>query len=82
MNILMIGSGGREHSLCWAIAASPLTDRLYCAPGNGGIAQAAECIELDSTDADAVIAFCKAEDIGLVVVGPEAPLVSTIRYKP
>ncbi len=76
MNILVIGSGGREHSLCWAIAASPLTDRLYCAPGNGGIAQVAECLELDSDDADAVIAFCRDRNIGLVVVGPEMPLVA------
>lgn len=76
MNILVIGSGGREHSLCWAIAASPLCDTLYCAPGNGGIRQHATCIDLDTDNADAVIDFCQDHKIGLVVVGPEAPLVA------
>ena len=76
MNILIIGSGGREHALCWAIAASPLTDRLYCAPGNGGIGAQAQCVTLDSSDAGAVIGFCRTHDIGLVVIGPEAPLVA------
>lgn len=75
MNILVIGSGGREHSLSWAIAASPLVEALYCAPGNGGIADVATCTDLDSADQDAVVAFCRDKDIGLVVVGPEAPLV-------
>ncbi len=76
MNILMIGSGGREHALCWAIRKSSHCDRLYCAPGNGGIADIADCIDLSADDADAVIAFCREKDIGLVVVGPEAPLVA------
>ncbi|MBI1260690.1 MAG: phosphoribosylamine--glycine ligase [Rhizobiales bacterium] len=76
MNILVIGSGGREHALCWAISASPLAEKLYCAPGNGGIAEIAECVPLKGTDADAIIAFCKSHDIGFVVVGPEDPLVS------
>lgn len=76
MNILVIGSGGREHSLCWSIAASPLCDTLYCAPGNGGIRQHATCIDLDTDNADAVIDFCQDHKIGLVVVGPEAPLVA------
>lgn len=76
MNILVIGSGGREHSLCWAIAASPLCDTLYCAPGNGGIREHATCIDLDTDNADAVIDFCQDHKIGLVVVGPEAPLVA------
>ncbi|WP_425088410.1 phosphoribosylamine--glycine ligase [Stappia sp.] len=75
MNILLIGSGGREHALAWAIARSPRTTRLFAAPGNAGIAEEAECTALDTADAAAVIAFCRAEDIGLVVVGPEAPLV-------
>ncbi len=75
MNILVIGSGGREHALCWAIARSPRTNTLYCAPGNGGIAGVAECIELDVGDHDAVARFCRDRDIALVVVGPEAPLV-------
>ncbi len=76
MNILLIGSGGREHALAWAIANSPLTDRLFCAPGNAGIAQEAELVVLDVNDANAVADFCKVNAIGLVVVGPEAPLVA------
>jgi len=78
MNILLIGSGGREHALAWKIAASPLTDRLYCAPGNAGIAREAEIVALDVADHAAVIAFCKDRRIDLVVVGPEAPLVAGI----
>jgi phosphoribosylamine--glycine ligase len=76
MNILLIGGGGREHALAWKIAASPLVDRLYCAPGNAGIAREAECIALDCTDHGAVIACCRAKAIDFVVVGPEAPLVA------
>src|SRR6187455_824743 len=78
MNILIIGSGGREHALAWKMAASPLTDKLYCAPGNAGIAQEAECAPLDVSDHTAVIAFCKEKKIGLVVVGPEVPLCAGI----
>src|SRR5262245_19987155 len=78
MNILLLGSGGREHALAWKIAASPLTDRLYCAPGNAGIAREAECVALDIADHAAVIAFCQANGIDFVVVGPEAPLVAGI----
>ena len=78
MNILLLGSGGREHALAWKIAASPLADRLTCAPGNAGIAREAECVALDMADHAAVIAFCRENDIGLVVVGPETPLVAGI----
>jgi phosphoribosylamine--glycine ligase len=78
MNILILGSGGREHALAWKIAASPLTDRLYCAPGNAGITQVAECVALDVADHKAVIAFCKSSKIDLVVVGPEVPLCAGI----
>ena len=78
MNILLIGSGGREHALAWAIAASPLSDRLYCAPGNAGIAEVAELVDLAASDHQGIIAFCREKDIGLVVVGPEAPLVAGI----
>jgi phosphoribosylamine--glycine ligase len=78
MNILLLGSGGREHALAWKIAASPLTDRFYCAPGNAGIAQEAELAPLDISDHAAVIAFCKANKIDFVVVGPEAPLCAGI----
>jgi phosphoribosylamine--glycine ligase len=78
MNILLLGSGGREHALAWKMAASPLTDRLYCAPGNAGIAREAECVAIDIADHGAVIAFCRAHHIDLVVVGPEAPLCAGI----
>jgi phosphoribosylamine---glycine ligase len=78
MNILLLGSGGREHALAWKLAASPLTERLYCAPGNAGIANEAECVALNHGDHQAIIAFCKAKAIDLVVVGPELPLVAGI----
>ncbi len=76
MRILVVGSGGREHALCWAISASPLVDRVYCAPGNAGIADDAECVPIGVMDFPAIIAFCKRAAIDLVVVGPEAPLVA------
>jgi phosphoribosylamine--glycine ligase len=75
MNILLLGSGGREHALAWKLAQSPLCDRLFAAPGNPGVGQEATCVDLHATDHAAVIAFCELERIGLVVVGPEAPLV-------
>ena len=78
MNILLLGSGGREHALAWKMAASPLTDQLYCAPGNAGIAREATCVALNPADHAAVVAFCKSQAIDLVVVGPEAPLVAGI----
>jgi phosphoribosylamine---glycine ligase len=78
MNILLLGSGGREHALAWKMASSPLVDRLICAPGNAGIAREAECVDLDVVDHGAVIAFCRARRIDLVVVGPEAPLCAGI----
>ncbi len=76
MNVLVIGSGGREHALSWKIAASPLVSKLYCAPGNGGIAGVAECVALKPLDFDAIVSFCHAKNIGFVVVGPEDPLVA------
>ena len=78
MNILILGSGGREHALAWKIAASPLSEKLYCAPGNAGIAQEAECVALNLADHQAVIAFCRSSKIDLVVVGPEVPLCAGI----
>lgn len=78
MNILLLGSGGREHALAWKMAASPLVDRLFCAPGNAGIAREAECVDLDIADHAAVIGFCRDNRIGFVVVGPEAPLCAGI----
>lgn len=75
MNILVIGSGGREHALAWSIASSPLTDRLWCAPGNAGIADVAECVPIGAEDIDAIVTFAKENSVDLVVIGPEAPLV-------
>jgi phosphoribosylamine--glycine ligase len=75
MKVLVVGSGGREHALCWAIAASPLCTALYCAPGNGGIAREAECVPIAADDIDGIVNFCRDEAIDFVVVGPEGPLV-------
>lgn len=76
MNVLLIGSGGREHALAWRLARSASLTSLYAAPGNPGIAQEATLVDLDVADHVAVIVFCKANAIGLVVIGPEAPLVA------
>jgi phosphoribosylamine--glycine ligase len=76
MNVLLIGSGGREHALAWKLAASPILTKLYAAPGNPGIAQEAELVDLKIADHAAVAAFCKDRKIDLVLVGPEAPLVA------
>jgi phosphoribosylamine---glycine ligase len=78
MHILLLGSGGREHALAWKIAASPLVTKLWCAPGNAGIAREAECVALDIADHAAVIDFCKHHAVELVVVGPETPLAAGI----
>ncbi|MGX5735511.1 phosphoribosylamine--glycine ligase [Bosea thiooxidans] len=78
MKILLIGSGGREHALAWAISASPLCDKLFIAPGNPGTAQCGENIAMDVADHAAVVAFCKLQGVDLVVVGPEGPLVAGI----
>jgi len=76
MRVLVVGSGGREHALAWAIAASPLVDQVYCAPGNAGIAEDAECVPIAVGDTAGLIAFCHKAAIDFVVVGPEAPLVA------
>ena len=78
MKILLIGSGGREHALAWAISASPLCDTLFIAPGNPGTAHCGENVVIDIADHAAVVAFCRLQGIGLVVVGPEGPLVAGI----
>jgi len=74
MKILVIGSGGREHALCWAIAASPLITKLYCAPGNGGIGAVAECVAIDAMDFDRIISFAREAAIDFVVIGPDNPV--------
>jgi phosphoribosylamine--glycine ligase len=76
MKVLLLGSGGREHALAWKLASSPLLTKLYAAPGNPGIAQEAELVDLKVCDNAAVEAFCKEKKIDLVVIGPEAPLVA------
>jgi len=75
MNVLLIGSGGREHALAWKLAQSPLMGKFYASPGNPGIADHAECVAMDAAAHDGIISFCKERAIDLVVVGPEAPLV-------
>ena len=75
MRVLVVGSGGREHALCWKIARSPSCEELYCAPGNAGIADVATVLELEAGDKAAVLATCRELSIDLVVVGPEQPLV-------
>jgi phosphoribosylamine--glycine ligase len=78
MNILILGGGGREHSLAWAVLQNPKCDRLVVAPGNAGIAAIADCATLDILDAVAVINFVEQEAIDFVIIGPEAPLVAGI----
>lgn len=76
MNVLLIGGGGREHALAWAMSASPKLSTLFCSPGNPGISEVATCIALDVEDHQAVVDFCRLNAVELVVVGPEAPLVA------
>ena len=76
MNILLIGSGGREHALAWTLSASPLVTRLYCAPGNAGISAVAECVAIDQMNLDGLVRFAKEKRIDFTIVGPEAPLTA------
>jgi phosphoribosylamine--glycine ligase len=76
MKILVVGGGGREHALVWAIAASPLCEEIYAAPGNAGIAEEATCLPVSAEDIEGIVALAKEKAIDLVVVGPEAPLVA------
>ena len=78
MNILILGSGGREHALAWAVKQNPKTDRLIVAPGNAGIAMLAECADIDILDGAAVVTFCEENAIDFVIVGPEAPLAAGV----
>ena len=81
MNILLVGGGGREHALAWALAASPLTSRLYCAPGNAGIAEIAECVPIGMMELDRLVAFAKEKRIDFAVTGPEGPLTAGLADK-
>lgn len=78
MKILIIGSGGREHALAWKIKQSPLVEKIYCAPGNGGIADLAECVDIKADDIPALLDFAKSNAVKLTIVGPEGPLVEGI----
>jgi phosphoribosylamine--glycine ligase len=78
VRVLVVGGGGREHALCWKISQSPLVDKLYCAPGNGGIAAIAECVDIPADRTQALLTFARTEKIDLTVVGPEDPLVAGI----
>ena len=75
MKILVVGGGGREHTIVWKISKSPKVDKIYCAPGNGGIAELAECVPFKATDIDSIVAFAKENKIDLVMVAPDDPLV-------
>tara|TARA_Y100001936_G_scaffold253915_1_gene322277 strand:+ start:4046 stop:5332 length:1287 start_codon:yes stop_codon:yes gene_type:complete len=81
VKVLVVGGGGREHALCWAIAGSPLVTKLFCAPGNAGIAQDAECVDIGAEDIDSIIRFVQENEIEFVVIGPEAPLVAGLSDK-
>lgn len=76
MKVLVVGGGGREHALCWAIASSPLVDALWCAPGNAGIAREAECVPVAADDISGILEFACGNAVDLAVIGPEAPLVA------
>jgi len=78
MKVLVIGSGGREHALCWKITQSKKVDTLFCAPGNGGISKIAKLVDIKADDIEGLLRFAKSNNIGLTVVGPEAPLVKGI----
>ena len=78
MNILILGSGGREHSLAWAVNQNPKCDTLYAAPGNAGIADVATCVDLNIESGADVVAFCAEHKVEFVIVGPEAPLAAGV----
>jgi phosphoribosylamine--glycine ligase len=74
MKVLVVGGGGREHAIVWKLSQSPRITKLYCAPGNGGIASLAQCIDIKATDIERIVAFAKEEQIDLTVVAPDDPL--------
>ena len=75
MRVLVVGGGGREHTIVWKLSQSEKVDKIYCAPGNGGIAALAECIDISATDIDGIVSFAKEKEIDLAVVAPDDPLV-------
>ena len=74
MKVLVVGGGGREHAICWKLAQSPRVTELYCAPGNGGIAQVAKCVPIKATDVEGMVAWAKDNAMDFVMVAPEKPL--------
>ena len=78
MKVLIVGSGGREHAIAWKVAQSPKVDKIYCAPGNAGIAEYAECVDIGAMEFDKLVAFAKEKEIDLTVIGMDDPLVGGI----
>jgi len=78
MKILIVGGGGREHAIAWKVAQSKHTDKLYCAPGNAGIEEYAECVNIAATDLDGLATFAEKEKIDLTIIGPDDPLVAGV----
>ena len=78
MKVLIVGSGGREHAIAWAVQKSPKVDKIYCAPGNAGISEYAECVNIGAMEFDALAAFAKEHEIDLTIVGMDDPLVGGI----
>ena len=78
MKVLIVGSGGREHAIAWKVAQSPKVDKIYCAPGNAGIGQLAECVNIGAMEFDKLVAFAKEKEIDFTIVGMDDPLVGGI----
>ena len=78
MKVLIVGSGGREHAIAWKVSQSPKVDKIYCAPGNAGIGQVAECVDIGAMEIDRLVAFAKEQAIDLTIVGMDDPLVAGI----
>ena len=78
MKILIVGSGGREHAIAWKVAQSPKAEKIYCAPGNAGIAEYAECVDIGAMEFEKLVAFAKEKEIDLTIVGMDDPLVGGI----
>ena len=78
MKVLIVGSGGREHTIAWAAAKSPKVDKIYCAPGNAGIGQVAECVAIGAMEFDKLVAFAKEKEIDFTIIGMDDPLVGGV----
>lgn len=78
MKILVVGGGGREHAICWKLSKEKNVEKVYCAPGNAGITNVAECVNIGDTNIEELLKFAKENEIGLTIVGPEVPLVMGI----